>query len=163
MKFIARLARAGRWRRGAGEGRRASKSVGPNAVTLLLTAGTDFRGGDFEATTAKQLAGRGGAGRSTNLRQRHVDDFHELFSRVTHRSRGRENVARRWPTDERLVRMAERRRRSGARGAVLSTRPISADLQLAAGRHGGEFAGHLGRGDPKSRGTATITPTSTCR
>ena len=48
------------------------------------------------------------------------------------------------PTDER-VRGFARRRRPGARGAVLPVRPLPADRQLAAGHAAGQPAGHLER------------------
>lgn len=75
-----------------------------NSARLLVTAGTDFRDAAFQATTARQL-NAAAAKPFEELRKRHVDDFHALFSRV-HIDLGGSDTVAALPTDERLVRMA---------------------------------------------------------
>lgn len=105
MKFAARL-------QAQVEGGRVSSSTNgleithANAVTLLLTAATDYtmqlpdwRHGDPEAKTAEQL--QAAAARSVaSLRAAHVKDYQALFRRVT-LDLGRTEAAKK-PTDERL-------------------------------------------------------------
>jgi alpha-L-fucosidase 2 len=85
-----------------------------DAVTLLLTARTDYRDADFakQATEELQVAA---AQPYDELRQRHLDDYHKLFSRVSldlgtvkhpHPAPLPEGEGDELPTDERLVRMA---------------------------------------------------------
>jgi len=72
---------------------------GADAVTLLLTAATDYRGVNPTATCTKQLA-RAGAKSFERLRADHVAEHQRLFRRVTLDLGGDE--AARAPTDERL-------------------------------------------------------------
>jgi alpha-L-fucosidase 2 len=84
---------------------------GANAVTLLLTAGTDYRlqpptyrGNPHEKLTADQLAAAA-AKPYDELRTSHVADYQKFFRRVSLDLGGRE--ARSLPTDQRLLRMAK--------------------------------------------------------
>jgi len=72
---------------------------GANAITLLLVAGTDYRGRDAEGQTVRQLeaaARKGYAG----LRSAHVADYRRLFDRV--RLDLGTSAADAKPTDERM-------------------------------------------------------------
>jgi alpha-L-fucosidase 2 len=104
MKFMARLQVVADGGEISVEGDMVSVR-GANSAMLLVAAGTDFRDAAFETTTATQLAAAA-AKPYEELRQRHLDDFHGLFSRVQIDLGGSEEVAA-LPTDERLVRMAE--------------------------------------------------------
>lgn len=80
--------------------------TGANAVTLLLTADTDYtmqlpdwRHGDPEAKSAEQL-GAAAEKSIANLRAAHVKDYQSLFKRVT-LDLGRTDAAK-LPTDKRL-------------------------------------------------------------
>ena len=81
MRFVARL-------RAVADGGRIStgseglKVESANAVTLFLTAATDYRGRDPEAVTAARLDA---AARKTfeQLREAHTADHHALFARVS--------------------------------------------------------------------------------
>jgi alpha-L-fucosidase 2 len=84
--------------------------MGANSVTLLLTAGTDYklnppyRGNPHEKVTADQLAAAT-AKPYEALRQSHVADYQKLFGRAALDLGGHE--ARLMPTDKRLARMAK--------------------------------------------------------
>ena len=84
--------------------------MGANSVTLLLTAGTDYklnppyRGNPHEKVTADQLAAAT-AKPYEALRQSHVADYQKLFGRAALDLGGHE--ARLMPTDKRLTRMAK--------------------------------------------------------
>ncbi len=84
--------------------------AGANSVTLLLTAGTDYRpdppyrGNPHEKVTADQLAAAAAKPYET-LRQAHVADYQKLFGRAALDLGGHE--ARKLPTDQRLARMAK--------------------------------------------------------
>ena len=109
MKYMARL-------KAIAEGGKVSTAgnslrvEGANAVTLLLTAGTDYklqppyRGNPHEKLTADQLAAAA-AKPYDELRQAHVADYQKLFRRVSLDLGGHE--ARTLPTDQRLHRMAK--------------------------------------------------------
>jgi alpha-L-fucosidase 2 len=104
MKFIARLQVVADGGEISVEGDTLSVR-GANAATLLVTAGTDFCDATFEAATNEQLAAAV-AKPFEELRQRHLDDYHALYSRVAIDLGGSAEVAA-MPTDERLVRMAD--------------------------------------------------------
>ncbi|MEK7676567.1 MAG: glycoside hydrolase N-terminal domain-containing protein [Verrucomicrobiota bacterium] len=98
MRFIARL-------RALPEGGSVSTTtdtvrvVGANAVTLLLTAATDYRGQAYERISTEQL--RAAASKSYQaLREAHVADHQKLFRRVEI-DLGSSDAAR-LPTDQRL-------------------------------------------------------------
>jgi len=110
MKYMARL-------KAISEGGKVStvgnslRVAGANAVTLLLTAGTDYRlqpptyrGNPHEQLTADQLAAAA-AKPYDELRTSHVADHQKLFRRVSLDLGGHE--ARSLPTDQRLARMAK--------------------------------------------------------
>jgi alpha-L-fucosidase 2 len=110
MKYIARL-------KAIAEGGKVStvennlRVEGANAVTLLLTAGTDYRlqaptyrGNPHEKLTADQLAAAA-AKPYDDLRTSHVADHQKLFRRVSLDLGGHET--RTLPTDQRLARMAK--------------------------------------------------------
>jgi len=84
--------------------------MGANSVTLLLTAGTDYklnppyRGNPHEKVTADQLAAATVKPYEA-LRQSHVADYQKLFGRAALDLGGHE--ARLMPTDKRLTRMAK--------------------------------------------------------
>ncbi|MBI4325831.1 MAG: glycoside hydrolase N-terminal domain-containing protein [Chloroflexi bacterium] len=98
MRFIARL-------RAMPEGGSISTTAdavrveGANAVTLLLTAATDYRGRDHEKVSAEQLRAAGLKSYPA-LRAAHVADHQKLFRRVQ-MDLGSTDAAR-LPTDERL-------------------------------------------------------------
>lgn len=103
MKFLARL----RVRHEGGQVSVAGNRLrveGADAVTLLLAAGTDYRGRDMERTTARQL---GAASRRSyeTLRERHVADHQRWFRRVD-LDLGR-TAAADLPTDQRLEAFAK--------------------------------------------------------
>ena len=146
MKFMARV-------RVLADGGKMAVSEGgfevrdADAVTLLLAARTDFRDADFQAKVAKELDAA--AGRSYDeLRRRHVADFHGLFSRVTIDLGDSEGHT--LPTDRRLLRFASGEADPGLAALYFQLGRYLLDLQLAARRHGGESARHLGRGDHES-------------
>jgi alpha-L-fucosidase 2 len=110
MKFAARL-------RAVADGGIVTSSTNglriesANAVTLFLTAGTDYRlqlpdwrHGDPEATTAKQLAAAAKKA-PAKLRSAHVQDYRALFNRFT-LDLGRTAAASQ-PTDVRLKAVKE--------------------------------------------------------
>jgi len=106
IRYVARLRAVTKGGKvtAAAEGVRVERA---DAVTLILTAGTDYklqppdyRGGDPKATTAEQLAKA--AKRSyRSLRSRHVADYRKLFRRVD-LDLGSNEEAMKTPTDERL-------------------------------------------------------------
>lgn len=110
MKYMVRL-------RAMAEGGEVSTTgnnlrvKGANAVTLLLTAGTDYklqppayRGNPHEKLTTDQLAAAA-AKPYAELRRAHVADYQRLFHRVALDLGGHESRAR--PTNQRLARMAK--------------------------------------------------------
>ena len=103
MSFIARLrvvAEGGQVRQ-AGPGIRVE---GADAVTLLLAAGTDYRGQDPVAAAGKQLEAAARKSYAA-LRADHVADHQRLFRRVTLDLGTSEAAA--LPTDERLAAFAK--------------------------------------------------------
>jgi alpha-L-fucosidase 2 len=122
MKFTAALAVLADGGRVVSEGDTVTVRDA-DAVTILVAAGTDYRGDDFALTTAEQL--KAAAARPYDeLRQRHLDDYRPLFSRVSidlgsvkypHLATASseqpsplpKGEGEMLPTDERLVRMAE--------------------------------------------------------
>jgi alpha-L-fucosidase 2 len=110
MKYMARL-------KAVAEGGKVSTAgnnlrvEGANAVTLLLTAGTDYklqppayRGNPHEKLTADQLAAVA-AKPYDELRKSHVADYQKFFRRVSLDLGG--HGSRTLPTDQRLARMAK--------------------------------------------------------
>lgn len=77
---------------------------GANAVTLILVAGTDYRGREPEGLTERQLAAAA-AKPYAKLRSEHVADYQRLYHRVRLDLGGAEAAAR--PTDERLEAFAK--------------------------------------------------------
>ncbi len=106
IKYVARLrAIADRGTTDTTDGR--LRIQGANAVTIFLTAGTDYklqppdyRGNDPEQVTAAQLT-QAAARSYTDLRDRHVADYQRLFRRVS-LDLGGGTEAGNVPTDERL-------------------------------------------------------------
>ena len=111
MKYVARL-------KANAEGGKVTTTgnslrvEGADAVTLFLTAGTDYkllppyRGGPHEKLTAHQLA-VAAAKPYNELRKAHVADYQKLFGRVSLDLGGHE--ARTLPTNQRLARMVKRK------------------------------------------------------
>jgi alpha-L-fucosidase 2 len=99
MRFMARL-------RVLNEGGRvttregAVRVEGADAVTLLLTAATDYRGSEHAAVSERHLESATKQG-FQRLRDAHVRDYQKLFHRVTLDLGGSEAASR--PTDERLT------------------------------------------------------------
>ena len=75
-----------------------------NAVTLILAAATDYRGGDPSRAIARRLATAADAGYAV-LRAAHVSDHSAIFNRVSLDLGGHDK--RRDPIDERLLSMQE--------------------------------------------------------
>jgi len=98
LRYVARL-------RAVAQGGSVSASdagirvEGANAVTLIVCAGTSFRGGDPERSTEEDIARAAGRGYEA-LRQAHVRDHRSLFGRVALELSGSDRRA--VPTDERL-------------------------------------------------------------
>jgi alpha-L-fucosidase 2 len=103
MKFIARLrARAeGGTLTTAGDRMRVEKA---DAVTLLLSAATDYRGRDEDGVSARQLSAAARRSFAT-LRKRHVEEHQRWFRRVD-LDLGRTSAAD-LPTDKRLEAFAQ--------------------------------------------------------
>jgi alpha-L-fucosidase 2 len=109
LKYIARLKAIAE----GGKLRTAKNNLGiqqANAVTLLLTAATDYRlqppayrGNPHEKLTAEQLAAAAAVPYDV-LRGAHVANYQKLFHRVSLDLGGRD--ARSLPTDRRLLRLA---------------------------------------------------------
>src|SRR5687767_3416676 len=103
MRFAARLRAIAE----GGDVKAANGGIdvrGANAVTLLLTAGTNYRDEHFEQTTADQLAASAKVSYD-DLRREHVSDHRKLFGRVR-LDLGRNSVSD-LPTDQRLVATAD--------------------------------------------------------
>lgn len=98
MRLISRLRALAEGGEMRADGKRL-RIQGANAVTLLLVAGTDYRGRDAEGQTARQLES---AGRKSyaSLRAAHVSDYRRLFDRVRLSLAG--TGAESKPTDERM-------------------------------------------------------------
>lgn len=98
VRFVARLRVLNEGGAVRVEGSRV-RVEGANAVTLLLVAGTDYRGRDAEGQTSRQLeaaARQGFAG----LREAHIADYRRLYDRV--RLELGTSAADGKPTDERM-------------------------------------------------------------
>lgn len=98
MRYVARLQAVtqGGSVRAQDDGVRVT---GANAVTLLVSAATSYRGTDPVNTTAERI--RHAEARSIeSLREEHVRDFQSLFNRVTLELQGPDRKS--LPTDERL-------------------------------------------------------------
>ncbi len=106
IKYIARLRAMAEGGKTIATGN-SLRIEGADAVTLLLTAGTDYRldppdyrGGDPQETTAAQLA-QATAKPFQDLRNRHVADHQKLFRRVR-LDLGGDAAVGQLPTDERI-------------------------------------------------------------
>ncbi len=108
MKYIARLKAVAEGGTVKTDGNNL-RVAGANSVTLLLTAGTNYklnppyRGNPHEKVSADQLAAAA-AKPYDELRKAHVADYRKLFDRASLDFGGHE--ARKLPIDQRLARMA---------------------------------------------------------